>query len=268
MGARTRSFARSAFLGVGGLALGGGPAQPHGGATTPPGGGGGQATGGGTGSGGAASGPVDDAAVTPAAMCGAIFRLASSGCELTAGYALSREECEADYRRSLSDRGPAAHDATLIAGHCLLDQSGCGEVTACFDAMSSGANNGEPEEYRACSQRDVYAPVGLSQADFDRRKGATTRRFSEAASTKDDPIAVCGIRNEMTWLLAGTCDDGTNPYQSFDHAHASRVGNVGPGGLCGSIIDLYEVPCPEGTYAIYIDAYVCPVPAGQPVPHD
>ena len=35
-----------------------------------------------------------------------------------------------------------------------------------------------------------------------------------------------------------------------------------------SIIDLYEVPCPEGTYAIYIDAYVCPVPPGQPVPRD
>ena len=68
----------------------------------------------------------------------------------------------------------------------------------------------------------------------------------------------CGIPAEMEWLLSVTCSDGSRPFPDYDHAHAARVGNVGPGGKCGSIIDLYEVPCPEGTYKIFIDAYVCP----------
>lgn len=256
MGARSISFA-SSILALSTLAACGGSnaARP----TTPGGGGtGGGATGGGTG-----DAPVE---VTASAVCGRIFELKAQRCDLVGGYELSREECEADYTRSLEERGPEARLATQTAGRCLLDQPTCGEVTACFDKMSSGANNGAPQEYRACSQTDVYAPVGLSQADWDRRKGAVPGRFSAAASTKEDPIAVCGIPDEMTWLLAAKCDDGSNPYESYDHAHASRVGNVGPGGKCGSIIDLYEVPCPEGTYAIYIDAYVCPVPPGQPVP--
>jgi hypothetical protein len=61
----------------------------------------------------------------------------------------------------------------------------------------------------------------------------------------------------MEWMLSLTCDDGSRPFRGFDHAHAARVGNVGKGGSCGSIVDLYEVPCPEGTYKIFIDAYVC-----------
>jgi hypothetical protein len=254
MGARSISLA-SSILALSTLAACGGSSGGR--STTPTGG---DASGG---SGGASDGPVE---VTAAAVCGRIFELKASGCDLVGGYELSRDECLADYTRSLEERGVEARLATQTAGRCLLDHPTCGEITACFDEMSSGANNGAPEEYRACSQTDVYAPVGLAKADWDRRKGTGITRFSQAASTKEDPVAVCGIPSEMTWLLAMQCDDGSNPYESYDHAHASRVGNVGPGGKCGSIIDLYEVPCPEGTYAIYIDAYVCAVPAGQPVP--
>lgn len=76
---------------------------------------------------------------------------------------------------------------------------------------------------------------------------------------------MCRIPSEMAWLLDMSCDDGSNPYGgSYERAHASRVGNRGEGGRCGSIIDLYEVPCPEATYAIYMDAYVCPLPATAP----
>jgi len=208
------------------------------------------------------------AEVTPAALCDRIFELQAARCSLVDGYDLDRAGCIADYTRSLEDRGPDARAATEIAGRCLLDNDGCGAVTACFEKLADDANNGAPEQYRSCGQTDVYAPVGLSRADWDKRKGASVRRFSQARSTKDDPVAVCGIPAEMTWLMAATCDDGNNPFASRDHAHAARVGNVGPGGACGSIIDLYEVPCPEGTYGIYMDAYVCPVPDGVAVPHD
>lgn len=110
---------------------------------------------------------------------------------------------------------------------------------------------------------DPYGPVRVSPEEWQGRKGAGVTRFSQAASTKGEPVEVCGIRNEMTWLLAATCDDGSNPFGGFEEAHAARVGNVGAGGRCSSIIDLYEVPCPEATYEIYMDAYVC-AEGGQP----
>lgn len=206
------------------------------------------------------------AEVTATAVCDRIFELKAGGCERVSGFDLDPDECVADYTRSLEERGPEARQATQTAGHCLLDFKSCAEVSTCFGQLDNHANNGAPEEYRACAQTEVYAPVGLSRADWARRKGAGVERYRKAATTKDDPIAVCGIPAEMTWLLGAVCDDGSRPFEDAAHAHAARVANVGPGGACGSIIDLYEVPCPEGTYAIYIDAYVCPVPDGQPVP--
>ena len=242
------------------LALGCGP-QPKGGGgyADPP-----DPSGGG---GAVVEDPVQPMAeVTPTAVCGRIFELKASRCELVSGYDLNPDECVADYGRSLEERGPEARQATQTAGHCLLDFQSCADVSSCFEQLDNDANNGAPEEYRACSQTEVYAPVGLSRADWAKRKGAGVERYSQAATTKADPVAVCGIPAEMTWLLGAVCDDGSRPFEDPAHAHAARVGNVGPGGACGSIIDLYEVPCPEGTYAIYIDAYVCPVPDGQPVP--
>ncbi|HVV88739.1 MAG TPA: hypothetical protein VHE35_37095 [Kofleriaceae bacterium] len=207
--------------------------------------------------------------VSPASVCARIFELKAQHCGLVDGYGLTEDECVADYERSLGDRGDAAHEATLRAGHCLLDHDECADVSTCFDQFDDDANNGTPDQLRSCAQTDVYAPVGVSQADWDARKGAGAHFYREAASTKGDPVAVCGIPAEMDWLLQAKCDDGSDPYGgSFDRAHASRVGNVGPGGKCQSIIDLYDVPCPEGHYAVYIDAYVCPVAPGQPVPHD
>lgn len=241
----------------------------HGGATpAAPGGatsGGGTSGGGSARGGGGAGGPAE---VTPAAMCARIFELKQdAACTLVQDYDLTREECEADYRRSLEERGDDARAATLTAGHCLLDQATCGDVAACLDAMTSAANNGAPEELRRCEQTDVYAPVAVSADEWAHRKGAGVRFFREVQSTKDDPVEVCGIPAEMTWLLDLVCQDGSNPYGgSYERAHASRAGNVGAGGVCGSIIDLYEVPCPEGTYEIYMDAYVCPAPAGMAVP--
>lgn len=203
--------------------------------------------------------PATGRAVSANAVCARIFELKASHCDLVDGYDLTADECVADYQRSLDERGPDAREATLQAAHCLLDHAGCAAVSKCFAGMSSGANNGAPDEYRACDQTDVYAPVGVSAAEWARRKGAGLVHYSEARSTKDEPVAVCGIPAEMDWLMSLTCDDGSRPFANPDQAHAARVGNVGPGGRCGSIVDLYEVPCPEGTHAIYMDAYVCPL---------
>lgn len=201
-----------------------------------------------------------DTPVSANAVCARIFELKASHCPLVDSYELTADECVTDYTRSLEERGADARQATIAAGHCLLDQRSCEAATACFEEMTSGANNGAPDEYRACDQTELYAPVGVTKAAWARRKGAGLVHYGEARSSKDDPVAVCGIPAEMDWLMSLTCDDGSHPFANRDQAHAARVGNVGPGGSCGSIIDLYEVPCPEGTHAIYMDAYVCPLP--------
>jgi hypothetical protein len=226
------------------------------------GGGGGDGSSGSSGGGGVAfqsGGPV-----TPENVCTRIFALKDARCELASGYTLSFDECKDEMNRSLEERGPEARQATTQAARCLLDNESCDAVGSCMTALNpySDEQDGSPTEFRTCAQTDVYAPVGVPRADWEKRRGANAKRYSEVSSsespsTKEEPVEVCGIPAEMEWLLAAKCNDGSMPFADYDHAHAARVGNVGPGGSCGSIIDLYEVPCPEGTYSIYIDAYVC-----------
>jgi len=194
------------------------------------------------------------ATVDADSICDRIAELGRASCGGFADYSLDRTECVADLNRSLDERGEAAHAATLAYGRCL-ELDACNAVLACIDQM--GAPDGG---FRACADTTSSAAVGRSEPDWNQRRGAASRHYSDIATTKAEPIEVCGIAAEMDWLLAVTCDDGSQPFTDFDHAHASRVGNVGPGGSCGAIIDLYEVPCPEQVYSIYIDAYVCPLP--------
>jgi hypothetical protein len=55
-----------------------------------------------------------------------------------------------------------------------------------------------------------------------------------------------------------TCNDGSNPYKTQAVANDSRDGWVGRGGRCNSILDRYSVRCPEATYQVHVDRYVCP----------
>ena len=101
--------------------------------------------------------------------------------------------------------------------------------------------------------------VYVTAQQFERRYGATAEKFSEVQSTVEKPVEVCGIPEELEFLTRLRCDDGSNPYPDGRAAHFSRRGSVGLGGRCGSLIDLYPVPCPEKTYEVYIDVYICPV---------
>ena len=100
--------------------------------------------------------------------------------------------------------------------------------------------------------------VYVTTKQYERRSGATAQKFSKLQSTKQRPVEVCGIPQELDFLTRLRCDDGLNPYPDRRAAHRSRLGSVGSGGRCGSIIDLYRVPCPEKTYEVYIDFYICP----------
>lgn len=110
----------------------------------------------------------------------------------------------------------------------------------------------------ACERASDFDPVRLDAASYPNRRGATAKRFSEIPTTKETPIEECGVRGSVAALLRLTCNDGSNPFQSPEAAHNSRSGNVGAGGRCGSIVDLYRVPCREQTYEVFIDMYMCP----------
>lgn len=208
---------------------------------------------------GDSGGPVSTVGVdpTPESICARVWELKTGNCALVSGFDLTRDECVADFHRSFEERGPDARKANISLGRCLLDNESCDAASTCVDQLSQ-----REEGFRECGT-DGNAPVGMPAAEFARRKAATVTRYSQATSTKEDPIEVCGIweqGGQVEWLLSLSCDDGSHPFSGIHQAHASRVGNVGAGGRCASIIDLYEVPCPEGTYPIYIDAYVCPMP--------
>ncbi|HTJ44051.1 MAG TPA: hypothetical protein VL463_18220 [Kofleriaceae bacterium] len=200
-----------------------------------------------------------DTPVDATQACDRIFSLKSQGCEDLQSYDLTRDECIENMRRSLEDRGADARQAATKIGRCFMGSDPCDQTMKCVNEALAAMGVPEKTPLRTCSQSDVYGAVGYPRADWDQRKGAHASHFSEVPSTKDAPIEVCGIPDEGVWLAAMKCDDGSNPFHSPDAAEPARVGNVGPGGRCGAIVDLYEVACPEKTYEVYIDAYVCPL---------
>jgi hypothetical protein len=124
--------------------------------------------------------------------------------------------------------------------------------------MPPEQENQPPLEPIECSRPEGYGPVIVSATQYAHRYAATVSRFSAIASTKEQPAEVCGIAAGIELLVSLTCDDGRNPFGGdWTAAHSSRAGNVGPGGRCDSIIDRYVVPCPEGSFDVYIDSYIC-----------
>jgi hypothetical protein len=166
--------------------------------------------------------------------------------------------CGFNYGR---DRGSCAqlfdeHPSLLSkSGHCVVEEGDdCDHVVFCIQESTFDKSN-----LRACSDDEPGKAAGLLQADWRRRNGAGVTELAAARSSKAAPIEVCGFIAENEWLFAATCQDGSHPIMSRSQAESARVGNVGPGGRCGSIVDRYRIACPEETYDIYIDGYVCPL---------
>ena len=115
--------------------------------------------------------------------------------------------------------------------------------------------NGNP----ACPRPEMFGPVQVMPDVYRARLGAGAQRFSELSTTKARPLEECGLKPMLRRLMELRCDDRSNPFGGDLHvAHASRAGNFGPGGRCESIIDRYDVKCPEATYQVYADMYFCP----------
>jgi hypothetical protein len=82
-------------------------------------------------------------------------------------------------------------------------------------------------------------------------------------NTKETPVMRCGPKDSYHYVVnVFACKDGGNPYKgNLAAGHDARIGNVGANST-GHIIDLYEVPCPEGPRRVYVDMYGCP--GGKP----
>ena len=132
-----------------------------------------------------------------------------------------------------------------------------GFVSACSGASRGTtpprAENG-PE---VCANRPMFGPVQLDRAAAKRRYGASAKYLGDAPTSQQHAVEVCGTGGQIEWLTRVTCANGSSPFPSGAAAHQARSGSVGAGGKCGSIIDLYTVTCPEATYTVHLDMYMC-----------
>jgi hypothetical protein len=189
--------------------------------------------------------------ISPAVFCERFVALRDGGCEAFASIKMTRDECVKELSAATSDPQEAAF--MNQTGQCVVGFRNCNDVIACLASMGP-----KQDQLRACNDTDPGKAVGMPRAEYDKRNGAGVTKFSQAKSTKELPIEVCTIPAEAEWLAQLSCDDGTQPIDGTQAAEMARVGNVGKGGRCGSIVDLYRVKCPEKSYDLYVDGYVCP----------
>ena len=132
------------------------------------------------------------------------------------------------------------------------------EAPPAADTAAPPADQPSWSDTSVCAQRsDQFGPITLTAQQATGRYGHGSTRFDQVMSSKERPVEVCGPPGELDWLFATSCADGSHPFADRSSAHAARRGSVGGGGRCGSIIDDYVVPCPEKTYEIFMDMYMC-----------
>jgi hypothetical protein len=128
-------------------------------------------------------------------------------------------------------------------------------------ALSAGCKKQPPAAAAAPQPIACYRPAGMfgpvELFDSDVRYGEGEHALAELVTSAKQPVEVCAVSGQLDWLLAARCADGSAPFTEPSVAHSARVGNVGQGGRCDSVIDLYAVACPEGSYEVYMDLYMC-----------
>jgi hypothetical protein len=93
--------------------------------------------------------------------------------------------------------------------------------------------------------------------DPRQRHRPAVERFSQLAAAPDSPVEVCTAQAQYEYLARLRCEDGSLPFASTDEVRKARDGSVGVGGRCGNVIDRYTVECPEESYVIHLDLYMC-----------
>lgn len=163
--------------------------------------------------------------------------------------------CVADNRGALSRASEADRAAMTEMLRCMGAAATCDAIALCMTPSREVTVN-TFQEQRMCGQPGG-GTVRLGPDEAAARYGKGAVKLSQVASSKERPVEVCGFRAQLEWLRRVTCEDGTSPFASLKEAYDARVGSAGMAGRCMSIIDHYQVPCPEKLYDVYLDAYMC-----------
>jgi hypothetical protein len=196
-----------------------------------------------------AASPAMTAQLTVEEACARFETLASAGCDWTKRF-------PPEFRQGAS----CVNSLTTWVADPKLQRSvscwalECEPAAAC---MVSTHSEGPKAATRECGQEGT-GPVVVDAAKWAARNGKDVTKFADAKSSQEQPIEVCGIEGEVEWMTRVTCNDGSNPYGSAAVANESRDAWVATGGRCASILDRYSVKCPEKTYQVYVDRYICP----------
>lgn len=131
-------------------------------------------------------------------------------------------------------------------------------VAACAGKGAKGGEATAPAQAATGPSRGSSDAAALPAFDVSAGAADLAGGSDVLGSSKDLPVPTCGASHSYEWIASDArCADGRNPFQGdLRAAMASRAGNVGPG-ASGHIIDLYEIPCPEGAKRIYVDMYDC-----------
>lgn len=165
----------------------------------------------------------------------------------------------------------ATNDAERAAFRGLMkdisNSATCDGVMTAFrtaDAAARRANAATPVPGHSALTQCVVRDDGAYDVSADEaklRRGTDDKLFSDTQSTETTPIEVCAVRGELAYLMRLTCADGSRPWgDDAKKAYVARKGSVNAPGRCSAqnaAIDLYDVPCPEKHYAVYIDMYEC-----------
>lgn len=120
-------------------------------------------------------------------------------------------------------------------------------LAACGNAKTrGGARSVEPTSPASAAEGKLFD---------DQRVESRTGGGSGSAAA---PIPRCGPRDSYQYVASEfRCPGGSNPFDG-DAARAagSRAGSLGPDAK-GHMIDVYEVPCPQGKVEVFVDMYGC-----------
>jgi hypothetical protein len=192
--------------------------------------------------------------LTPEAACARYDVLAGEGCAWTQRFPpefRNPGNCVGSLRTWVAPETPQ-HEKLQHTLNCwALD---CEAAAACMVRIQATS---APPPPRNCGEEGTAA-VLVDAGTWAARRGATAKRFSDVKTTAAEPIEVCGIEGELEWMTRVVCNNGSNPYGSQEVAHDSRDAWVERGGRCNSILDRYSVRCPEATYQVHVDRYICP----------
>ncbi len=180
--------------------------------------------------------------------CARFATLADDGCDWTKRHPASFRD-PANCESALETWTQQPHLAAVV--NCWALE--CGPAREC---MVAAAQNQPAAPPRACGFEGT-GPVHVDAGTWAARPGANTQRFSELTTTPATPIELCGIEAELAWITQVRCNDGSNPFGSVDRANKTRDAWIERGGRCNSVIDRFTATCPERTYTIFVDRYVC-----------